>query len=346
MVGETQQRPAAKATQVRTGQAPEAFPDVEGYVITRRLGEGAMGLVYMAHTDDELRKPVAIKTILVAYARDEYFRAKFITEGRQHSELHHPHILEIHRAGELDDCPFLVMQFVRDGSLRDRLEKGPLPPREAADIMFKLTDALRHAHEDLEEPLIHMDIKPENILIDGNNPYLSDFGIARKIHMGDVAPGSVVQGTPGYWSPEQQRNYPSIKSDIYSLGVVFYEMLKGDIPEPRLQVIHSPKDNDTLTRSLPKEAQKFGPLIARCLQIDPDDRPTAVELLEELKTVSRTRAPIRRRGAQPRSRGARAARGDRAARGRDPGRGSDRAPAARRRRPAAHRSDYLTRLMM
>ena len=102
-------------------------------------------------------------------------------EGQRQAELHHPHILPIFAAGEIKDCLYLVMHYARDGSLRDKIQSGGLPVAESASIVIDLLKALQHAHNDLDNPLVHLDIKPENILFDGDSALLADFGIARKI---------------------------------------------------------------------------------------------------------------------------------------------------------------------
>ena len=268
-------------------------PTIPGFDIVNTLGKGGMGLVYLGHQTDSLNRDVAIKTILDSYTHHTYFRRKFLEEGARHAQLHHPHILPIFQAGEVEQCLYLVMHFARDGSLRDLINKGPLAVADAARIITQIAEALVHAHHELEEPIIHLDIKPENILFDGKNPLLSDFGIARDLS-GEDAPGSVVAGDPRYWAPEQQNNKPSGKSDIYALGLTFFEMLVGRPPKAYCKIVSDSKDREAILKALPADARVYSPLIADCLRAEPTDRPTATELVTELRKLSRPRLNLGR----------------------------------------------------
>lgn len=256
-----------------------------GYEVRRLLGRGGMGEVYLARQIDQLDREVAIKTILKEH-QSPYFRKRFLQEGQRQAELHHPHILPIFAAGEINECLYLAMHYARDGSLRERISAGQLSADDSASIVIDLLKALKHAHNELDMPLVHLDIKPENILFDGSNALLSDFGIARKIEQ-ETGVATVVAGDPRYWAPEQQSNAATTGSDIFALGTTFFEMLSGERPPQNLRVVNSRQDAEAIQRLLPKPARKFGRVIARCLQEDPARRPTANEFLEELRDLLR-----------------------------------------------------------
>lgn len=242
-----------------------------------------MGQVYLARQTDGLNREVAIKTILDQHDGD-YFRRKFLEEGQRQAELHHPHILPIFVAGETEDLLFLAMHFARDGNLRDRLNEGQLSIEQSVSIVSDVLKALNHAHNDLDAPLAHLDVKPENILFDGDNVCLADFGIARKVDK-TTGPATMVAGDPRYWAPEQRVNNASTQSDIFALGTMFFELVTGKRPPHELSAISSKSGAKALQRLIPPEAQKYASLIARCLQEDPRYRPSANEMLEELAQI-------------------------------------------------------------
>jgi serine/threonine protein kinase len=268
----------------------ESKPKIPGFEVIRSIGRGGMGQVYLARQTDGLNREVAIKTILDQRDGD-YFRRKFLEEGQRQAELHHPHILPIFVAGETDDLLFLAMHFARNGNLRDRLSSGKLPVEESVSIVSDVLEALHHAHNDLDAPLAHLDVKPENILFDGSNVCLADFGIARKVDQ-TTGPATMVAGDPRYWAPEQQVNNASTQSDIFALGTTFFELLTGKRPSQELRAISSRSGAKSLRKQLPASARKYGPLITRCLQEDPRLRPTASEMLEELRHLSSNPKPI------------------------------------------------------
>jgi len=214
---------------------PDVLDAVRGalgaqYEIQRVLGSGAMGSVLLAH-DRTLDRPVAVKIINPELAATSTFRQRFLQEARTIAKLRHGNIVGVHAAGEAGTVLYFVMEFVPGESLRDLLERdGALPRSRAIAILRELTDALGYAHR---AGVIHRDIKPENILIDAATGHarLTDFGISRSLAAaGDRMTGTGMSiGTPAYMSPEQASGERDVdgRSDLYSLGLVGYEMIAG-----------------------------------------------------------------------------------------------------------------------
>ena len=205
------------------------------YRLVARIGAGGMGEVYKAE-DSKLNRPVALKLLPQHLATDADRLRRFHAEARAASSLNHPHILVVHDFGEVDGRPFIVTEFVEGQTLRQRMQAGPIAVREALDIATQIAGALAAAHT---RGLVHRDIKPENVMLrpDGSVKVL-DFGLAKLVatESDDAAsalltrPGTVM-GTPRYMSPEQARGLPlDARSDLWSLGVVLYEMVAGRAP--------------------------------------------------------------------------------------------------------------------
>lgn len=203
--------------------------EFRSYVITSLLGLGGMAEVYLAR-QTSMDRMVAIKVISTAFSRDPDFRARFDQEAHTIGALEHPHILPVIDYGEEDFGAFLVMRYVEGGTLEDRLQSGPLPLDETHDMLGKLAAALDYAHS---KGVVHRDLKPSNILLDEeNNPYLTDFGIAKILQSAKkLTQTGMTVGTPAYMAPEQWRAEdigPS--TDLYALGIILYEMVTGDQP--------------------------------------------------------------------------------------------------------------------
>jgi serine/threonine protein kinase len=199
------------------------------YKIIAELGRGGMSTVYSAH-DPISNRDVAIKILPRELLHDPMFRARFEREAQTIAALEHPAILPVYDYGEAEGQPFFVMRLMTGGSLADRLSLGPLPLAEAARIISTLAGALDEAHR---RGIIHRDLKPGNILFDQHHdPFLADFGIAKLSEAGATLTGNVIVGTPAYMSPEQGRGEKDLdgRSDVYSLGVILFEMLTGRIP--------------------------------------------------------------------------------------------------------------------
>ena len=242
----TEPRPEpAPAPDLQTVQA--AFPQLE---ILGLAGQGGMGWVYKAR-QPKLDRLVALKLLPASLAeRDAAFAGRFEREGQLLARLHHPNIVAVHDSGRAGDFFYLLMEYVDGVNLRQAMRAKRFTPAQALAIVPAVCDALQFAHE---EGVLHRDIKPENILLDGKGRVkLADFGIAKLIgdHDGLLNPvdgrdaasgwtqsGSVL-GTPSYMAPEQRRMPSEVdhRADIYSLGVVFYELLTGELPTGSIPV--------------------------------------------------------------------------------------------------------------
>ena len=192
------------------------------YEIKRELGRGGMATVYLAY-DPIIQRLVAIKLLPRQFTHDPKFLDRFEREGRTIAKLEHPAIVSVYDFGEHGDTPYLVMRYMAGGSLRGRLNGGPLSLEEIAPALERLAPALDYAHE---LGIVHRDLKPANILFDyEGRPYLADFGIAR---LADATGSMTAIGTPGYMSPEQVRGRPVDKrTDVWAFGCLMYEMLTG-----------------------------------------------------------------------------------------------------------------------
>lgn len=203
---------------------------IREFEIQSELGSGGYGVVYRAH-DTSVNRDVAIKVILPQYANKPEFIANFETEARLVAQLEHKDIVPLYAYWHDDKGAFLVMRYIRGGSLRSMIARqGALPLNKALRLIEQIADALHTAHE---AGVVHRDLKPDNILIDERgNAYLTDFGIAKQLSGDDGASATdSIKGTFAYLSPEQiQQTQVSAQTDIYALGIMLYEMLAGQHP--------------------------------------------------------------------------------------------------------------------
>ncbi|MCR4403275.1 MAG: Stk1 family PASTA domain-containing Ser/Thr kinase [Firmicutes bacterium] len=199
------------------------------YTILSRVGEGGMAEVYRAR-DSVLNRIVAIKVLRPQFASDEEFIERFRREAQAAASLSHPNIVSIYDVGHDGDRYYIVMEYVSGKSLKDLIrEQGPLRPERAAWIASQILAALDHAHKN---NIVHRDIKPHNILVTPEGRVkVTDFGIARAKSTSALTETGTIIGTVNYFSPEQARGEAAgVGSDVYSLGVVLYEMLTGRVP--------------------------------------------------------------------------------------------------------------------
>lgn len=202
---------------------------IDRYEIKEPLGKGGMATVYLAH-DPHFGRDIAIKLLPREFLHDEKFRERFDREARSVASLEHFTIVPVYDYGEFEGQPFIVMRHMAGGSLKDRMAQGAFSTEEILKIISRIADALHEAHL---QGIIHRDLKPGNILFDARgNAYLADFGIAKLNEATAELTGSALIGTPAYMSPEQVHGDEKIdgRSDVYSLGIILYEMLAGKRP--------------------------------------------------------------------------------------------------------------------
>jgi len=205
--------------------------EIAGYRIEELIARGGMGVVYRA-THVGLDRPVALKVISRELADRRGFRERFLRESRLAARLEHPSVVPIYDSREVDGELLVIMRLVEGGDLRKLIDsEGPLPPQRAINLLAQVADALDAAHA---AGIVHRDVKPHNILVEGDRAYLSDFGLAKAIDESGAASGASVVGTAQYMSPEQWRG-DSIgpAADVYSLGCVLYEAITGVAPFER-----------------------------------------------------------------------------------------------------------------
>ncbi|MGE3315527.1 MAG: serine/threonine-protein kinase [Planctomycetaceae bacterium] len=221
---------AAPARRATAEPLPEQFGR---YRIVRCLGQGAMGAVYLAH-DAQLDREVAIKIPKFAADDGPEFVQRFYREAQAAATLRHANVCPVYDVGEIDGTHYLSMAYLEGCSLSEMIKREPrLPESRAVEIVLKLARAVAAAHA---EGVIHRDLKPANIMVDEHGePIIMDFGLARRLNADDVrlTQAGLVVGSPAYMSPEQVEgdlDVMGVGCDIYSLGVIFYELLTGEIP--------------------------------------------------------------------------------------------------------------------
>ncbi len=243
------------------GRLSELFPSLE---IIELLGAGGMGAVYKARQQG-LDRLVALKILPEEFAHDLKFALRFTREARTLAKLNHPNIVSVFEFGKVQDTYYFLMEFVDGPTLREVVRAGQLAPEHALAIVPHLCDALQYAHD---KGVIHRDIKPENILMaqDGSVK-IADFGLSRILGNDDqpamLTATHQIMGTPRYMAPEQLEGARGVdhRADIYSLGVVFYEMLTGELPigrfeAPSRKVEIDVRLDEVVLRTLEKEPQR------------------------------------------------------------------------------------------
>ncbi len=262
-VDSRQETSAAAAGQgpIEVAELSRLFPQLD---IQRLLGRGGMGAVYLAR-QKALDRPVALKLLAPKGGTDPEFAERFAREAKALARLNHPGIVAVHDFGAVEGLYYFLMEYVEGTSLREVMRKGKLAPRQALALVPQICDALQYAHD---EGVVHRDIKPENVLLDKKGRIkVADFGLAKILGQdasGDALTGSRhVMGTPHYMAPEQLEHPREVdhRADIYSLGVVFYEMLTGELPlgrfaPPSRKVQVDVRLDEVVLRALEKEPER------------------------------------------------------------------------------------------
>ena len=275
--GATQQdRQWGPGTPLTPEELARRLPELEAFEL---VGPGGMGTVYKARHRG-LGRAVAVKVLHRTLQEDQAFADRFLREAQTLAKLDHPNIVRVYDCGHRDGIYYLVMEFVDGVTLRQAIETGGMTPAEALKMVPRICDALQYAHD---QGVVHRDIKPENILIDrGGAVKVADFGLAKLTGVTGVTrltQTAQVMGTPHYMAPEQIEHPDEVdhRADIYALGVVFYEMLTGELPVGRFPLPSQKVDVDV----------RFDQVVLRTLEKEPRLRyQQASELSGEVASLS------------------------------------------------------------
>jgi tRNA A-37 threonylcarbamoyl transferase component Bud32 len=277
---------------------------IPGYEILGELGRGGMGVVYKAR-HLKLDRLVALKMILAGGHAGAGDLARFQTEAHAIARLQHPNIVQVYEVGEHEGKPFLALEFCAGGSLAQKLNGTPLPPREAAALMETLARAMQTAHE---QHIIHRDLKPANVLLSSDGtPKVTDFGLAKRLDEAGQTQSGAVLGTPSYMAPEQAGGQPAAQAraigpaaDVWALGAILYECLSGRPPfkaatplDTILQVISDePVPPRRLNAQVPADLQT---ICVKCLQKEPAKRyVAAAAMADDLRRFAEGRPIVAR----------------------------------------------------
>lgn len=281
------------------------------YKVVQKLGMGGMGVVYKAE-DTKLRRTVALKLVRPEFTLDGEARKRFIREAQVAASLDHPNICTVFEISESDGQDFITMAYIEGQSLDDRIESGPVEQKDAIDLMIQVAEGLQEAHE---KGIIHRDIKSGNIMVTTKGQAkIMDFGLAKLTEGPKVTKTTKIVGTVAYMSPEQAKGEKvDSRSDLWSLGVVLYELLAGQLPFKRGSVAgvlygivnENPKPIWQFQHHI---STSLASIVDRCLEKNPLKRyQTAAELARDLRSVrqfliqkgkkaQRMRLPASRRG--------------------------------------------------
>ena len=260
---------------------------ISHYKILEKLGEGGMGVVYKAE-DTKLKRQVVLKFLHPHLTADKESTERFEREAQAAAALNHPNIITVHEIGQHKNQSYIAMEYVKGHSLRDEINKGPLPIDKATNLATQICEGLNEAHQ---AGIVHRDIKPENILIDNSGRIkIVDFGLARMRGVTQLTKDASTLGTLKYMSPEQfQNKQVDHRTDIWSFGVILFEMLTGELPfegdyDASLMYAvlnEEPKSIKTIPKDIP---DKYSRIITKCLQKKPADRYQHIEkIITELK---------------------------------------------------------------
>jgi serine/threonine protein kinase len=270
--------------------SPGSLPTIAGHEVLGVLGHGGMGVVYQAR-DRDLDRYVAVKMIAGGSVADPARRRRFEVEARAVARLQHPNILQVHRIGEHEGCPFLVLEFAEGGSLAERLAEKPQPPSVAAALVETLARAVQVAHD---HGIVHRDLKPRNILLSADGiPKVSDFGLAKLLDSDskETRTGHLL-GTPSYMAPEQtDERAKSVgpQTDVYGLGAILYQALAGRPPflgGSALETVRLVNSTEAIPprQSRPEVPKDLETICLRCLEKEPARRyASARDLADDLR---------------------------------------------------------------
>ncbi|MEM7344228.1 MAG: protein kinase, partial [Chloroflexota bacterium] len=287
--------PTPPPTLEEIGQEDLSGRAIKGFALGERIGAGGYGAVYRA-AQATVERDVAIKIILPKYADRPEFIRRFEAEAQLVARLEHPHIVPLYDYWREPGVAYLVMRFLRGGSLADKLQVGPLGEETLLTVLEQICAGLHAAHR---VGVIHRDIKPANILLDEDgNAYLADFGIAKNLSdNSEISEDQLVIGSPAYISPEQIMIEPvKPQTDIYSLGVMLYELLTGKKPfkgpspiafiqqhlNEQLPLLHEAKNGDTVSEKSPPTPLDI--VIGRATAKEPGERyPDILSMLADIR---------------------------------------------------------------
>jgi len=245
------------------------------YRITRVIGRGRMGIVFEGTADGE--DPVALKVVTTELSQDDVFVRRFRREVKAAQKISHPNVVPVLAHGEEGGLPYLVQRLIPGGSLAERLAvAGPLELAYAAQLLGAAAAGIDALHD---AGLVHRDIKPANILLDGDTPYVSDFGLAKDSQASNLTRPGQALGSLDYMSPEQIRGEDvSPATDVYALGCVMWECLTGSPPfggRPSMRVLfaHLQESPPDLPSLRPEISAATGRAVTRALEKEPEDRP-------------------------------------------------------------------------
>jgi CheY-like chemotaxis protein/predicted Ser/Thr protein kinase len=281
-----------------TSDDPRLGTVIAGYRIEERIGRGGMGVVYRAQHLN-LQRRAAIKIIAPDLAESEGFRERFTREARIAAALQHPNIVTVYDAGEVDGLLYLAMQYIQGEDLAAMLRaEGRLRPYRAIDVCRQVASALDAAHA---MGLIHRDVKPANVLIEGRTAFLTDFGLTKRLegtHAQLTRAGDVV-GTIHYVAPEQiEGRRVSARSDVYSLGCLLYHCLAGQVPfalETDVAVIyaHLSEEPPKLSELRPELPEGLDAMMSKALDKSPDRRfPSCGDMISAARAVIDAAGPL------------------------------------------------------
>lgn len=257
------------------------------YTIMNLVGQGGMADVYLAY-DEILQRKVAVKVLRTKLAEDPMTLVRFTREASAASRLSHPNVVDIYDVGETNGLHYIVMEYIKGPTLKQMIRhRGALDAKEAVSIMRQLVSAVLHAHAN---NIIHRDIKPQNILVKGDGTIkITDFGIALASDVVSLTGGNAVIGSAHYLAPEAaQGQVPDERVDIYSMGIVFYELLTGEVPfkgdtAAQIALKHLKDPMPSVRAFNPAIPTSIENIIIKATAKDPDERyPRAINMLEDL----------------------------------------------------------------